>query len=195
VVSGFKASILCIRFPFLYPRNRFTGTHYYNYRLREYYHKLYLEATKVDEQHKRVITNKPKYYFSLFLEFIHDYVIQIFHCIPTYTELDAMDKGWRTAFGIQLCKELKQVLKKNHFLYKYRITQIKEKWGVLCWYDNAYNLTKDVLGKYESISYRTCITCGKPAKYRTPIELWECPYCAEHVPNNIYKKYLKKLKV
>ena len=35
-----KSSILCIRFPFLYPRNRFTGLHYNNWRIQDYCTKL-----------------------------------------------------------------------------------------------------------------------------------------------------------
>ena len=29
-----KSTLLCIRFPFLYPVNRFTGLHYNNYKIR-----------------------------------------------------------------------------------------------------------------------------------------------------------------
>ena len=50
--------------------------------------------------------------------------------LPSYTELDAMEPGWRKVFGIQMCKEIKKELKKHKFLYKYRIVQIKEKWDI-----------------------------------------------------------------
>ena len=34
-----ESTILCIRFPFLYPRNRFTGNHYNNWRIIEFHRK------------------------------------------------------------------------------------------------------------------------------------------------------------
>lgn len=133
---------LCIRFPFLYPRNVWTG--------------------------------KP--------------------CciIPTYTELDEMEPGWRKAFGVQMCKELKAQLKKEHYLYKYRITQIKEKWGYLRWYDEGHSdAVNKIINKYEDISWNTCLICGKPA---TKIKAgWISPYCDECFPKNAIV-YMKKWK-
>lgn len=40
IYNTIKSSILCIRFPFLYPRNRFTGLHYNNWRVRDCLSKL-----------------------------------------------------------------------------------------------------------------------------------------------------------
>ena len=40
IYKTIQSSILCIRFPFLYPRNRFTGLHYTNWRIKDYLHKL-----------------------------------------------------------------------------------------------------------------------------------------------------------
>ena len=63
-------------------------------------------------------------------------------------------------------------------MYKYRIFQIKEKWGYLHWYDSGYpNNSKvyDIVRKYEQISAKTCVVCGKPAtKMSTG---WISPYC------------------
>lgn len=107
--------------------------------------------------------------------------LRILHGIPTYTELDSMDKGWRKKFGIQMCKEIKAELKKNNLLYKYRIEQIKEKFGSLRWYDSfTTKEIQNIISKYESISAETCIVCGKPATQFTTG--WICPYCDEHVP-------------
>ena len=39
------STILCIRFPFLYPRNRFTGKHYNNWRLQSLTDKYFKEST------------------------------------------------------------------------------------------------------------------------------------------------------
>lgn len=63
-----------------------------------------------------------------------------------YTELDSMPDGWRKAFGEQMCEELKNELLKFNYLDKYRITQIKEKFGTLRWYDEGYPIG-DVGGK------------------------------------------------
>lgn len=79
---------LIVEFPFLLPRNRWTG-------------------------------NVPDDY---------DY---------SYTELDDLPDGWRIAFGLQMCRELKEILVKGGGLDVYRITQIKEKNGTLRWYDNG----------------------------------------------------------
>lgn len=86
--------------------------------------------------------------------------------------------GWRKAFGIQMCKELKEALKRHDFLYKYYLTDVKEKFGVLTIYDEgAPEEVHDILLKYDYISSRTCIECGRRAKYRT--EGWVEPYCED----------------
>lgn len=61
----------------------------------------------------------------------------------SYTELDAMPEGWRTAFGLQMCKELKEILVGAGALETYRIMDIKEKYGSLHWYDNGYPASAD----------------------------------------------------
>ena len=122
---------LCKLYPFLIPRNRWTG--------------------KIPED--------------------YDY---------SYTELDAMPAGWREAFGIELCEEIKICLSKMKpdVAAKYMITQIKEKYGQLCWYTNftTEDLEK-VMRKYEDLSKRTCIVCGKPAEFITLG--WISPYCGD----------------
>jgi hypothetical protein len=89
-----------------------------------------------------------------------------------------MEPGWRKAFGIQMCKEIKKELKKHKFLYKYRIVQIKEKWGYLHWYDSGSpkdSKIYDIIHKYEQISAKTCGVCGKPATKMS--KGWVYPYC------------------
>lgn len=110
--------------------------------------------------------------------------ISIFYIIPSHTELDALDTGWRKAFGIYICKDLKKALLADggrKRLRRYGIDQIKEKYGELCWYDHGGNEeTNKVIAKYEYISKHTCITCGKSADYVT--RGWIEPYCKEHLP-------------
>lgn len=122
---------LCEKYPFLVPRNRFSG------------------------------------------EVVKDYDY-------SYTELDAMPDGWRKAFGEQICEEIQKELSllPEKARLDYRITQIKEKYGSLCWYCNWYtDEISKIIRKYERISERTCIKCGAPA---TKISLgWISPWCDE----------------
>lgn len=115
---------------------------------------------------------------------IIDNIINRICFIPTSTELDAMPTGWRKAFGIQMCKDLKKVLKKHNYLYKYRIIQIKEKFGELRGYScgSPTGCEYPVIEKYEKLSGRTCISCGSPAKYIT--RGWISPYCESCVSKN-----------
>ena len=93
-----------------------------------------------------------------------------------YTLLDEMPKGWRIAFGEQMCEEIREVLIKYDYLNEYRIVQIKEKFGGLRWYDDgAPKEVFDIINKYEDISYTTCIQCGKPATLIT--KGWISPFC------------------
>ncbi len=100
----------------------------------------------------------------------------------SYTELDAMPDGWRIAFGEQMCEEIREELLKAGCLEKYRITQIKEKYGSLRWYDFGCTdkMIQQIIPKYEKLSAYTCICCGKPA---TQIALgWISPFCDDCVP-------------
>ena len=63
-----------------------------------------------------------------------------------------------------------------------RLLLFKEKFGGLRWYDNGfptegYEEYKEWLDKYEELSYKTCIDCGKPAKYFT--RGWITPICED----------------
>lgn len=133
----------------------------------------------------------------------------------TWSELDCMPIGWRIAFGEQLCEEIKQELLKvqekdpgggypesyyttNYdsdkiipYLEGYRITEIKEKWGELRWYDNgAPTSVHNVISKYEKLSRFVCIDCGKEAKYLS--NGWISPFCEECAINmfNRNKEFL-----
>lgn len=108
----------------------------------------------------------------------------------TYTELDEMPEGWKKAFGEQLCEEIEKLLEEVNYQDKYRITQIKEKYGELCWYDNGvpkqiYDRFLEIIHKYEKLSHKTCIKCGKPAtKISTGwITPW-CDDCAKSIHDN-----------
>ena len=281
----FSATILCLRFPFLYPRNRFTGLHYHSYDLlkkigfynrngnpRFFIHamndkfaidsetdgwgvvkktkysdsvsfdkkivlmrkendelilscgkkrktfdlskfkfikdvkfKIDEEFSKFNKETQRSISicllyddkyenvidkssvlssinfNIDRYYTfkAKLLSFYHNYVLQLFHCLTSYTELDAMENGWRKAFGLRMCKDIRKALLKQGLfsLLRYRIICIKEKYGSLVWDDNSSINSKvyAIKTKYEDLSYKTCWKCGEKAKYRTVGYI--LPYC------------------
>ena len=104
-----------------------------------------------------------------------------------HTELDEMPEGWRIAFAEEMCKEIHEVLLKTNSIDSYRVLQVKEKYGKLCWYHTfAPDELEPIINKYEEISKKTCIVCGRPA---TKIHKnWIGPLCDECV-----KKALKNL--
>lgn len=132
-----------------------------------------------------IVKNKFYHRLSNILDWIYENIIQPVCFIPTYTELDAMPKGWRKCFGISICKEIKASLKRHNCLKEYRITQIKEKFGGLRWYNAAApEEVYKIIQKYEYISEKTCIVCGRPA---TKISTgYISPYC-----DDCYQQYYK----
>ena len=123
------------------------------------------------------------------LNWIDEKILDNIFILPTHTELDAMPCGWRKAFGIQMCKDIRKQLWKEGNLFKYRITQIKEKWGELCWYDAcASKEVHEIIEKYENISRNTCIVCGEPATKIS--DGWISPFCDKHFPkdSNVYQE-------
>ena len=98
------------------------------------------------------------------------------------TWADDIPNGWRLAFGDQMIEELDQLLRKYNLRDEYCIVQIKEKFGGLRWYDDGfpeegYEEYMDWLCKYEDLSFKTCINCGKPAIGFT--KDWITPLCKE----------------
>ena len=100
----------------------------------------------------------------------------------SFTWMDDIPLGWNIAFGKQMVEELGALLEKYNYQDEYNICQIKEKFGGLRWYDNGfptegYEEYKEWLDKYEELSFKTCIDCGKPAKYFT--RGWITPICED----------------
>lgn len=174
IIHTIESSILCLRFPFLYPRNRFTGRGVeQKWFLKSYY--------KIDDELKdearpwRTMVLRAK---RVMLMILHK--VDIIGRLPRYTELDRMPKGWRIAFGIDMCRDMKRALKKlpREVRRTYRIMDIKEKFGILHWYDNFSTFAIDyVKTYYEDLSWYTCIECGEPATYIT--KGWIMPLCGK----------------
>ena len=272
------STLLCIKYPFLYPRNRWTDKHYNCWKIIEYhrknygkaYHLISLQITDKEvnseeqtEYYKFLDTKKETYlrtdysgdelviylgknkgtiekiikkiklgskiYDSSWvsgknvlvlkvnsveelkedynggfncirltinqilafkikiLDWIEKYPLQIIHFPTYYTELDSMDKGWREAFGMNFCKDLRKALIKTggyKLLFRFRILQIKEKYGRLEVYCIGYNdEINKVISKYSELSEKTCIRCGKPATWIS--KGWISPYCDDCVPDKI----------
>lgn len=97
------------------------------------------------------------------------------------TKLDWFPNGWRKTIAINMCKELKRALKKDHSLKDFRIYDIKEKYGTL---RVSTNFTTDrveaVMRRYELLSMCYCINCGKPVRYiKTGWINFICEDCAK----------------
>ena len=102
----------------------------------------------------------------------------------SYTELDNMPEGWRRAFGLRMCEDLRNALIDDNDLYRWRIVQLKEKYGELRLYDNGHKIGSTVpmiIDRYAKLSMRTCIQCGAPATRMTTG--WISPYCEKCCPN------------
>lgn len=123
-----------------------------------------------------LITNRFVYKLYKFVTWFDTKVLDKILFLPSYTELDAMEPGWRKAFGIQMCKEIRKQLIKEKRLFKWRIVQLKEKFGGIRLYSNfASDELYDIIDKYEQISAKTCGVCGKPATKMS--KGWIYPYC------------------
>ena len=94
-----------------------------------------------------------------------------------YTDFDIIPDGWAKAFGLELCEELREQLIRENQLEDFWFVQIKEKFGSLRMYPGVACSEEIwyILDKYEQLSERTCIVCGKPATRMS--KGWICPYC------------------
>lgn len=112
----------------------------------------------------------------------------------TYTELDALPKGWAKAFGEMFCEELREELIKFNALNDYRVEQAKEKYGSMRWYDNGTPIgcnTNEIIDKYSTLSENICAICGKPDVPVTGYS-WFYPLCKTCycTPTEFYKDRL-----
>lgn len=81
-----------------------------------------------------------------------------------FTLLDFLPGGWKGLI-LHLCYEIKEVLNEEGIpLSEYCVFQAKEKFGILCWYDNM-ECTKDIILEHRKKSKDICCICGAPATY------------------------------
>ena len=100
----------------------------------------------------------------------------------SYTWQDEVPEGWQKAFCPQMWDELKEILERHNYLNEFRFTQIKEKYGTLRLYSGAmpeavFNEVTKWENKYDELSEKVCIHCGKPAKYMSLG--WISPWCED----------------
>ena len=91
-----------------------------------------------------------------------------------FTEYDCLGDGWQKAFGLMMLEEIDQELRKYNYRDKYRILQVKEKYGSARWYDNGG--ANETTTKYEHISEHVCYFCGRPDTHITDLG-WVLPVC------------------
>ena len=151
---------MCIKYPFLYPRNRFSDRHYTNWKLSDYISSIYKKYHIFDtdngkrkeynghEWYLKKMSENSKWYtwwtnwwapaYIFILNRYYD-LLSFFHFIPTYIEWDVFKNdcpGWYKRFGKELLKRLRKQLIKDKMLYKWRIMDIKEKYGTFRLYCN-----------------------------------------------------------
>lgn len=149
-------AVLCLRYPFLVPRSRWT--------------EKVIWYDDVDE----ALVDETRVGFPLP------------HARPFgSTELDALPSGWLARFGLEICEDLRTILGNSKEsadpMSGYRIDQIKEKYGTLRWYSHGAPADVDddehlLIALYEAMSARTCLRCGGMDRVRTTGG-WISPQC------------------
>ena len=137
-----------------------------------------------------VVINRWLYTKIKILDWIEKYPYQWIHFLPTHSWYRAIPYGWRKCFGMQLLKEIARALKDaggRKAMKSLQITDIKEKWGALQIYTyGCPNEVHKIIEKYEYISRRTCIECGKTAYGLT--EGWVQPLCEDCFKKSDYAR-------
>ena len=97
-----------------------------------------------------------------------------------FTWYDDIPEGWRIAFGEFLLEDLRDALLKTNYLDRFRLFDVKEKYGSLRIYCNAATQeVHDVIRKYEYISQYICFNCGSPHACVVNDYGWYLPLCEE----------------
>ena len=109
------------------------------------------------------------------------------------------DDGWYDLIS-RLCDELNTVInnkypylkdipKDNNGYPNFFVTQVKEKFGMLCFYTTgAPDEIFDIIEKYEKESMTTCEICGKSGKSRIKNN-WIKTLCTEHKEELEYEDF------
>jgi hypothetical protein len=137
-----------------------------------------------------LIKNKFIYKLHHIFKWIDTQILDRIFILPTYNEWEAVEPGWKKAFGKEYLNELRTQLKKDGLLYKFRIMQIKEKWGTFrLYFCNGSDKIHDIVNKYEHLSWNYCVKCGESSEVvSTGWTLPLCKKCADKSKVNYIKK-------
>lgn len=174
-----RTIVLCLRFPFLYPRNRFSGKYFTDSKTEGTIGDLYEETHYIEDDKMRIVLN-----FDYFRWMWKKFVYCVIKQIPTYTELDCCDvpSGWDRLLMKEV-REMDRVLRRKKLLKDFRIEEIKQKFSTLRIYSNInIEEIEEIYGKYEKLSYDTCCVCGKKGCRHTIGYI--LPYCVKHFPQD-----------
>lgn len=99
-----------------------------------------------------------------------------------------MPQGWHRLF-LLYCKHIGRVLARADYLDRFRLCEIKEKYGTLEVYNSGYPKSiekemEELESSYRRISKYICQVCGKVAKYQTIG--WVASFCEECLLNKSF---------
>ena len=84
----------------------------------------------------------------------------------SYTEIDSLPMGWHDMV-LEMCEKLKPMLEEYGLFDTYALSEVKEKWGALCWYDYILDFHCDIPWDVRALTYdyfdkskETCMVCG-----------------------------------
>lgn len=107
-----------------------------------------------------------------------------------FTVLEFLPIGWRKAFAEDMCDDFKNAIKKSKARHFY-IYGLKEKYGSLRIESSSYtDEIAEVIEKYENLSAKTCISCGKDGEMSCKFGWYE-PLCSECGAKNKSKGFYK----
>ena len=119
-----------------------------------------------------------RYPFLRILSDVHPYWAGRYHKIW----IDMLPIGWEKRFGWKLVRDIDKWLRAHPDISDYYIKEVKEKFGMLCWYDNAPEDLKNIIDNYIYISKHVCVECGANADFiSTGYVLPYCNKCAERI--------------
>lgn len=156
-----QSLLLISRYPFLMPKNRFTGKSTFDF----------------DLAIKSVVNENIILDDDIF-------IYNEFDAIPF-----GWNKKFGLEFAEDINNILLSSMADNPY-ENYCIEQIKEKFGTLRYYDSGvpsdvYDVLENLIYLYEIISGETCIVCGSIDGVRFTTG-WISPYCEKHLPKNNY---------
>lgn len=109
-----------------------------------------------------------------------------------FTWIDYLPVGWK-GLVLHLCYEIKEVLNKEGIpISEYYVHDAKEKYGMLCWYDNMI-CTSDIIHEHEKKSKDICCRCGAPATYySTGYISYFCDDCKRELEDQYRYNFFQK---